>query len=119
MIQVDDVTHQQEPVTFIYLYVFMPPTLKRLRVILVWACLSVCSSVRYTLHTGFQSGSVISQFLLYHNLGIFSCKRYKHYFSQTEMYTSNIQFGYLCLRGGGQAVQAGLSCTPPRIWVAV
>ena len=61
---------------------------------------------------GFVSGSVISQFLLPHNLGIFSCKRYKHYFSQTEMFTSNIQFGYPCLRGGGQAVQAGLSCPP-------
>ena len=42
---------------------------------------------------GFGSGSVISQFLLYHYLGIFSYKRYKHYFSQTEMFTSNIQFG--------------------------
>ena len=46
-------------------------------------------------HQGFRSGSVICQFLLHHNLGIFSCKRYKHYFSQTEMFTSNIQFGYL------------------------
>ena len=59
---------------------------------------------------GFGSGSVISQFLLHHYLGIFSCKRYKHYFSQTEMFTSNIQFGYSCPRGEGQAVQAGLSC---------
>ena len=62
---------------------------------------------------GFVSGSVISQCLLHHNLGIFSCKRYKHYFSQTEMFTSNVQFGYPCLKGGGQAVQAGLSCPPP------
>ena len=40
--------------------------------------------------------------------------------SQTEMFTSNVQFGYPCPRGGGgggQAVQAGLSCPPPRIWV--
>ena len=51
---------------------------------------------------GFVSGSVISQFLLHHNLGIFSCKRYKHYFRQTEMFTSNVQFGYPCLRGGGK-----------------
>ena len=67
-------------------------------------------------HPGFGSNSVISYFLLHHNLGIFSCKRYKHYFSQTEMFTSNIQFGYSSeeLR---QAVQAGLSCPPPRIWV--
>ena len=61
---------------------------------------------------GFGSGSVISQFLLHHNLEIFSCKRYKHYFSQTEMFTSNVQFGYPCPRSGGQAVQAGLSCPP-------
>ena len=33
------------------------------------------------------------------------------------MFTSNIQFGYPCPRGGGQAVQAGLSCPPPRICV--
>ena len=32
--------------------------------------------------------------------------------SQTEMFTSNVQFGYPCPRGGGQAVQAGLSCPP-------
>ena len=43
--------------------------------------------------------------------------RYKHYFGQTEMFASNVQFGYPCPRGGGQAVQAGLSCPPPRIWV--
>ena len=66
---------------------------------------------------GFGSNRVISQFLLHHNLGIFSCKRYKHYFSQTDMFTSNIQFGYPCPGGGGQAVLAGLFCPPPRIWV--
>ena len=70
--------------------------------------------VYLTPRLGFVSGSVISQFLLHHNLGIFSCKRYKHYFSQTEMFTSNVQFGYPCLRGGGQAVQAGLSCPPTK-----
>ena len=67
--------------------------------------------------SGFGSNSVISQFLLHHNLGIFSCKRYKHYFSQTDMFTSHIQFGYPCPKGGGQAVQAGLFCPPPMIWV--
>ena len=61
---------------------------------------------------GSGSNSVTSQFLLHHNLGLFSCKRYKHYFSQTDMFTSNIQFGYPCPRGGGQAVQAGLSYPP-------
>ena len=61
----------------------------------------------------FGSKSVISYFLLHHNLGIFSCMRYKHYFGQTEMFASNVQFGYPCPRGGGQAVQAGLSCPPP------
>ena len=61
---------------------------------------------------GFGSDSVISQFLLHHNLGKFNCMRYKHYFGQTEMFASNFQFGYPCPRGGGQAVQAGLSCPP-------
>ena len=52
---------------------------------------------------GYGSNSVISKFLLHHNLGIFSCKRCEreHYFSQTEMFTSNVQFGYPCPRGGG------------------
>ena len=66
---------------------------------------------------GFGSNSVISQLWLHHNLGIFSCKRCENYFSQIEMFTSNVQFGYPCPRGGGQAVQAGLSCPLPRIWV--
>ena len=47
--------------------------------------------------------------------GIFSSKGYKHYFSQSEMLTSNVQLGYLLTRGGGQAVQGGLSCPPPKI----
>ena len=103
---------------------------------------------------GFGSGSVISQLLLYHYLGIFSCKRYKHYFSQTDMFTSHFslvtlvrgvggklsRLVYLAPRpgfesgsvisqfikhsvwlplygGGEQALQAGLSCPPPMIWV--
>ena len=40
---------------------------------------------------GFESGNVISQFLLHHNLGKFSCKSCEHYFSQTETFTSNVQ----------------------------
>ena len=51
---------------------------------------------------GFGSNSVISQFLLHHDLGTFSCKRCEHYFSQTEMFTSNVQFGYHCPRVGGK-----------------
>ena len=42
-------------------------------------------------------------------------KRYKHYFSQSEMLTSNVHLGYVLTRGLGQAVQGGLSCPPPRI----
>ena len=64
-------------------------------------------------HPGFGSGSVISQFLLHHNHGIFSYMRYKHYFGQTEIFTSNVQFDYLCSSGEGQAVWAGLSPPPP------
>ena len=33
------------------------------------------------------------------------------------MLTSNIQLGYVLTRGGGQAVQGGLSCPLPRIAV--
>ena len=39
--------------------------------------------------------------------------RYKHYLGQTEMFASNVQLGYPCPRGGGQAVLADLSCPPP------
>ena len=39
----------------------------------------------------------------------------KLYFSQSEMLTSNVQLGYILTRGGGQAVQGGLFCPPPRI----
>ena len=60
----------------------------------------------------FESGIVISQFLLHHNLGKFSLKSCEHYFNQTELFTSNDQFGYPCPRDGGQAVQASLSCPP-------
>ena len=31
------------------------------------------------------------------------------------MPTSNVQLSYVLTRGGGQAVQGGLSCPPPRI----
>ena len=31
------------------------------------------------------------------------------------MLTSNLQLGYILTKGGGQAVQAGLSCSLPRI----
>ena len=31
------------------------------------------------------------------------------------MFTSKVQLGYVLTRGGGQAVQGGLSCPPPRI----
>ena len=40
---------------------------------------------------------------------------YKLYFSQSEMLVSDVQLGYVLTRGGGQAVQGGLSCPPPRI----
>ena len=66
---------------------------------------------------GFESGIIISQFLLHHNLGKFSFKSCEHYFNQTELFTSKVQFRYPCPRGGGQAAQASLSCPPPRIWV--
>ena len=47
--------------------------------------------------------------------GIFTCKGYKLYFSQSEMLTSNFHLGFVLTRGGVQAVQGGLSCSQPRI----
>ena len=38
-----------------------------------------------------------------------------NFISVSEMLTSNVQLGYLLKRGGGQAVQDGLSCSKPRI----
>ena len=32
------------------------------------------------------------------------------------MLASNVQLGYILIRSGGQAVQGGLSCPPPRIF---
>ena len=56
------------------------------------------------------------QFLLHHLLQKYLVdNRYKLYFSQSEMLTSKVQLGYVLTRGGGQAVQGGLSCPPPRI----
>ena len=56
------------------------------------------------------------QILLHHLLQVYLVKKgYKLYFSQSEMLTSNVQLGYVLTRGGGQAVQGGLSCPPPRI----
>ena len=66
-------------------------------------------------HLEFQRELIIPKFyytICYRNI---CWKRYKHYFSQSEMLTSNVQLGYVLTRGGGQAVQGGLSCPPPRI----
>ena len=54
-------------------------------------------------------------FITPYTTGIFSWKGYKLYFSQSKMLTSNVQLDYVLTRGGGQAVQGGLSCPPPRI----
>ena len=46
--------------------------------------------------------TIILEYLVVRDLNIISD-------SQTEMFTSNVQFGYPCPRGWGQAVQTGLS----------
>ena len=46
---------------------------------------------------------------------MFSYKRYKLYFNQSEMLTSKVQLGYVLTRGREQAVQGSLSCPPPKI----
>ena len=64
-------------------------------------------------HQGFGSNSVISSFLLHHNLGIFSCKRCEHYFSQTEMFTCNISLVTLVRGVGGKLSRLVYLAPPP------
>ena len=52
------------------------------------------------------------QILLHHLLQEYLVERDINF---TEMLTSNVQLGCVLTRGGGQAVQGGLSCPPPRI----
>ena len=52
------------------------------------------------------------QILLHHLLQEYLVERN---ISFTEMLISNVQLGCVLTRGGGQAVQGGLSCPPPRI----
>ena len=53
-----------------------------------------------------------TQILLHHLLQEYLVERDINF---TEMLTSNVQLGFVLTRGGGQAVQGGLSCPPPRI----
>ena len=52
------------------------------------------------------------QILLHHLLLEYLVERDINF---TEMLTSNVQLGCVLTRSGGQAVQGGLSCPPPRI----
>ena len=63
----------------------------------------------------FQRELIIPKFITPSATGIFSWKRYKHYFNQSEMLTSKVQLGYVLTGGRGQAVQGGLSCPLTRI----
>ena len=58
----------------------------------------------------FQRKWIIRNFITSSTSEIFSYKRYKLYFCQSEMLTSNVQLGYVLTMGGGQAVQGGLFC---------
>ena len=66
---------------------------------------------------GFGSNSVISSFLLHHNLGIFSYYQLNIISAKLRCLHPTSVWLPLSVRGGGQAVQAGLSCPPPRICV--
>ena len=55
------------------------------------------------------------QILLHHLLQEYLVEKGINFISVSEMLTSKVQFGYVLTRGGGQAVQGGLSCPPPRI----
>ena len=50
-----------------------------------------------------------TQILLHHLLQEYLVERDINF---TEILTSNVQLGYVFTRGGGQAVQGGLSCPP-------
>ena len=54
----------------------------------------------------FQREWIISNSITSSTSEIFSSKRYKPYFSQSEMITSNVQFGYVLTRGGGKLSRA-------------
>ena len=57
-------------------------------------------------HLEFQRELIIPKFyytICYRNI---CWKRYKHYFSQSEMLTSNVQLGYILTRGGGKLSRA-------------
>ena len=79
-----------------------------------WFILPPAQGLGQTVSSVNSSCTIILEYLVVRDVNIISD-------SQTEMFTSNIQFGYPCPRGGGQAVQAGLSCPPPPpppwIWV--
>ena len=55
------------------------------------------------------------QILLHHLLQEYLVEIYINIINQSEMLTSTVQLGYVLTRGGGQAVQGGLSCPPRRI----
>ena len=56
------------------------------------------------------------QILLHHLLQEYPVERDINIISiKLEMLTSKVQLGYTLTGGGGQAVQGGLSCPPPRI----
>ena len=72
---------------------------------------------QFLLHHLLQKYLVIRdnlQILLHYLLQEYLVERdKKRYFNQFEMLTSKVQLGYVLTRGGGQAVQGGLSCPPP------
>ena len=55
------------------------------------------------------------QILLHHLLQEYLVERDINFISVHLVLTSNVQLGYIFTRGGGQAVQGGLSCPQPRI----
>ena len=67
-----------------------------------WFILSPAQDLGQTVSSVNSYCTIILEYLIVRDVNIIS-------YSQTEMFTSNVQFGYPCPRGGGQAVQAGLS----------
>ena len=90
-------------------------------VTLVWGVGGRLSRLVYLApHQGFGSNSVISSFLLHHNLGIFSFNYSWTLFQPNwDVYIQH-QFGYPCPRGRGKLSRLVYLAPPPpqpRIWV--
>ena len=62
--------------------------------------------------TEFKRKWIIRNFITSSTSEIFNYKRYKLYFCQSEMLTSNVQLGYVLTRGGGGKLSRAVYLAP-------